>query len=107
MPRRCPMPAGPSITRCGLLVLNFLEDRPASLREAMRVTRPGGTVSAAIWDMRGGFMYARFAWDIAAALDPAAAAERDKLFRTPFLRPGSLEALWMETGFVGVRRASL
>jgi SAM-dependent methyltransferase len=90
-----------------MLVWNFLEDRPASLREAMRVTRPGGTVSAAIWDMRGGFMYARFAWDIAAVLDPAAAAERDKLFRTSFLRPGSLECLWMEIGFVEVRGRSL
>jgi SAM-dependent methyltransferase len=90
-----------------MLVWNFLEDRPASLREAMRVTRPGGTVSAAIWDMRGGFMYARFAWDIAAVLDPAAAAERDKLFRTSFLRPGSLEDSWMETGFVDVRGRSL
>ncbi len=90
-----------------MLVVNFLEDRPACLREAMRVTRPGGTVAAAIWDMRGGFMYARFAWDIAAALDPAAAGERDKLFRTSFLRPGSLEALWRAIGFVEVRAGSL
>ena len=86
-----------------MLVVNFLEDRAASLREARRVTRRGGTVAAAIWDMRGGFMYARFAWDIAAALDADAAAERDKLFRTRFLRPGSLEALWAEVGLVDVR----
>jgi len=90
-----------------LLVVNFLDDRPASLREAMRATRAGGTVAATIWDMRGGFMYARFAWDIAAALDPVAAIERDKLFRTRFLRPGSLEALWKEIGFVDVRGRSL
>ena len=90
-----------------MLVVNFLEDRRASLREAIRVTRAGGTVAAAIWDMRGGFMYARFAWDIAAVLDPAAATERDKLFQTRFLRPGSLEALWTEIGLVEVRSQSL
>jgi SAM-dependent methyltransferase len=90
-----------------MLVVNFLDDRPASVREAMRVTKAGGTVAAAIWDMRGGFMYARFAWDIAAALDPAAAAERDKLFHTRFLRRGSLEALWADVGLVDVRGQSL
>ena len=90
-----------------MLVLNFLDDRPASVREAMRVTRAGGTVAAAIWDMRGGFMYARLAWDTAAVLDPVAATERDKLFRTGFLRPGSLEALWTEMGLAEVRSQSL
>ncbi len=90
-----------------MLVVNFLEDRPASMREAMRVTRAGGTVAAAIWDFRGGFVYTRFAWDIAAALDPVAATERDRLLRTPFLRPGSLEALWAGTGLADVRGQSL
>ncbi len=90
-----------------MLVVNFLEDRQASLREARRVTRAGGTVAAAVWDMRGGFMYARFAWDIAAALDADAAAERDKLFKTRFLRPGSLEALWGDTGLADVQGESL
>jgi SAM-dependent methyltransferase len=90
-----------------MLVVNFLADRHASLREARRVTRAGGTVAATIWDMRGGFMYARFAWDIAAAIDAVAAAERDKLFQTRFLRPGSLEALWAEIGLADVRGQSL
>jgi SAM-dependent methyltransferase len=104
---RLPHASGSFDHALSMLVWNFLEDRSASLREAMRVTRPGGTVSAAIWDMRGGFMYARFAWDIAAVLDPAAAAERDNLFQTSFLRPGSLEGLWMGSGFVEVRSRSL
>jgi len=90
-----------------MLVVNFLDDRPASLHEAIRVTRAGGTVAATIWDMRGGFMYARFAWDIAAALDPVAAIERDRLFKTRFLRPGSLESLWTEVGLTKVRGQSL
>jgi SAM-dependent methyltransferase len=90
-----------------LLVVNFLEDRTACLREAMRVTRAGGTIAAAVWDFRGGFAYTRLAWDIAAALDPIAATERDKLLRTRFLRPGSLETLWTQSGLVDIRCRSL
>ena len=90
-----------------LLVVNFLPARLASIREAMRVTRPGGTVAAAIWDFRGGFMYTRFAWDIAAAMDPASAKERDALLRSPFLRPDGLANLWRDAGLVGIRTVSL
>jgi hypothetical protein len=57
--------------------------------------------------MRGGFMYARFAWGVAAVLDPLAATERDKLYKTRFLRPGSLEALWTESGLIDVRAQPL
>lgn len=90
-----------------LLVVNFLADRQACVREAMRVTRPGGTVAATVWDLRGGFAYSRFAWDIASAQDAAATAERDALFGTPFLRPGSLAALWADAGLADVRSAAL
>ena len=83
-----------------LLVVNFLPARLASIREAMRVTRPGGTVAATIWDMRGGLMYTRFAWDIAAAIDPASAQKRDALLRSPFLRPDGLANLWRDAGLV-------
>jgi SAM-dependent methyltransferase len=90
-----------------LLVVNFLDDRPGSVREAIRVTRPGGTVAATVWDMRGGFVYARLPWDVAAARDPAAAGERDRQLRTRFLRPGSLAALWSDAGLADIRTASL
>lgn len=90
-----------------LLVVNFLGDRQASLREAIRATRAGGTIAAAVWDFRGGFMYSRLAWDIAAVLDPAAALQRDRLLQARFLRPGRLEALWTASGLVDVRAASL
>ena len=90
-----------------LLVVNFVSDRIGAVREARRVVRPGGTVAATIWDFRGGFMYSRFAWDVAAARDPAAAAGRDALLRSPFMRPGSLAALWREAGLTSVREDSL
>jgi hypothetical protein len=57
--------------------------------------------------MRGGFMFARFAWGVAAALDPAAASERDALLGTPLLRPGSLEAQRREAGLADVRATAL
>jgi len=104
---RLPFADGAFDRSISLLVVNFLADRVRCIREAVRVTRPGGTVAATVWDMRGGFMFARFAWDLAAALDPAAARERDELFHTRFLRPGSLEALWHEAGLAEVRGGAL
>ena len=37
------------------LVLNFVPDPDAAVRELARVTRPGGTVAACTWDRDGGF----------------------------------------------------
>src|SRR5690349_20469145 len=60
------------------LVLNFVADPDRAAREMRRVTRPGGTVAAAVWDFRGGLVYQRLFWDTAAAIDPAAGAARDR-----------------------------
>jgi len=90
-----------------LLVVNFVADRIGAVREARRVVRPGGSVAATIWDFRGGFMYSRFAWDTAAARDPAAMPGRDALLRSPLLRPGGLAALWREAGLEAVRDGAL
>jgi ubiquinone/menaquinone biosynthesis C-methylase UbiE len=35
------------------LVINFIPDRPAALKEMHRVTRPGGAVAGYIWDFAG------------------------------------------------------
>ncbi|MGH2841011.1 MAG: class I SAM-dependent methyltransferase, partial [Solirubrobacteraceae bacterium] len=55
------------------LVVNFMSDPPAGVREMQRVTQPGGTVAAAVWDYAGEMALLRRFWDAAVALDPSAA----------------------------------
>jgi SAM-dependent methyltransferase len=55
------------------LVLNFVPDRIAALREMKRLTRPGGTVAFYVWDYPGGGVeFMRAFWTAAVALDPEA-----------------------------------
>lgn len=54
------------------LVLTFVPDLGRALAEAGRVTRPGGTVGAYVWDYAGRMQMIRLFWDAAAELDPAA-----------------------------------
>jgi SAM-dependent methyltransferase len=52
-----------------LLVFNFIPDPAKALAEARRVTRPGGYVSAAVWDYGEGMRMLRVFWDAAVKLD--------------------------------------
>jgi len=54
-----------------LLVMNFILDPAKAAREMVRVTRPGGAVTAAVWDYGDGMEMLRVFWDEAVALDPA------------------------------------
>jgi SAM-dependent methyltransferase len=59
------------------LVVAFMRDADAGVGEMARVTRPGGTVAACMWDIAGGGMtMLRIFWDAARAADPAAQGER-------------------------------
>ena len=85
------------------LVVNFMTDPRAGVREMHRVTRRGGTVAAAVWDYAGEMTLLRRFWDAAVSLDPSA-AERDE-GRMPFCEPGELGGLWRAAGLVEVNVA--
>ncbi len=85
-----------------MLVLQFIPEPERAVSELRRVTRPGGTVAAATWDSRGGFVWFRMFWDTAAMLDPAAIERRAKTCARPMARPGDLERAWKAAGLTDV-----
>ena len=88
-----------------LLVVNFIPDRERALKEMVRVTKPGGIVSAAVWDYGEGMQMLRVFWDEAVRLD-AAAATRDEA-HMPLCKKGELAAAWRRAGLYDVRETSL
>jgi len=86
------------------LVVNFMTDARAGVREMRRVTRPGGTVVAAVWDYAGEMTLLRRFWDAAVSLDPSA-ADRDEGRCMPFCTPDELGDLWRAAGLAEVHVA--
>ena len=86
------------------LVLNFLPDADAGLREMCRVTRPGGTVAACTWDYRGRMQMLRTFWDAAMTLDPHAPGEQTTM---PFCSQDELVAAWQSHGLRDISSADL
>jgi ubiquinone/menaquinone biosynthesis C-methylase UbiE len=59
------------------LVLGFMTDPDRGVREMARVTRPGGTVAACMWDTTaGGMTMLRLFWTAVRRLDPGVEGER-------------------------------
>ncbi len=90
-----------------LLALNFVSQPTQAVREMVRVTRPGGTVAAAVWDFAGGLTYQRLFWDTAAARDPEAATARARHYAAALTWPGELEAAFRSAAARDVIAASL
>jgi SAM-dependent methyltransferase len=86
------------------LVVNFLADPEAGVREMRRVTRPGGVVAACVWDYSGGMGMLRVFWDSALELDPAAPDEGATM---RFCRVGELAELWRRFGLGEVKDGAL
>jgi SAM-dependent methyltransferase len=86
------------------LVLNFVGDPIAALREMRRVTARGGMLVAAVWDFRGGLVYQRMFWDTAAGIDAGAAVTRDKLFSGALALPEGLTRLFEGAGLDRIER---
>ena len=76
-----------------MLALQFTPDIGLAVREMRRVTRPGGTVAAATWDTRGGFVAFRIIFDAAAMLDPRGHAVRARAYTRLLSRPASWHML--------------
>jgi SAM-dependent methyltransferase len=88
------------------LVLNFLDDAPAAVREMARVTRPGGLIAACVWDYSGEMHLLRAFWDAALEVKPAAASEHDEA-RMRWAREGELGELWRSVGLLRIRSTQL
>jgi SAM-dependent methyltransferase len=79
------------------LVLNFVPEPEKALSEMVRVTRPGRTVAAYVWDYAEGMELMRHFWDAAGALDPRA-QELDEGRRFPLCKPEPLTDLFQTAG---------
>ena len=88
-----------------LLVVNFIPDARRAVGEMARVTRPKGTVAAAVWDYGEGMEMLRVFWDEAIALRPVNDQKDER--HMPFCRRGELAALWRAAGLQDVAEEAL
>lgn len=86
------------------LVIAFMQDADRGVREMARVTRPGGTVAACMWDIPGGgmTMLSTF-WRAAHEIDPTAEGERMR----PGVTPGDLADRFRRAGLEDVVEGTL
>jgi SAM-dependent methyltransferase len=85
------------------LVINFMRDPAAGVREMARVTRPGGIVASCVWDYAGQMTMLRAFWDAAREVDPERGAAPDEGVVMRWCREGELAELWREAGLGSVR----
>ena len=102
-----PFPDGSFDAALCQLVVNFMADAEAGVREMARVVRPGGAVAACVWDYAGGMTMLRAFWDAAREVDLEGASRADEGVVMPWCREGDLEALWRTAGLRDVRGATL
>jgi ubiquinone/menaquinone biosynthesis C-methylase UbiE len=86
------------------LVLHFVSDPDAAASELMRVVRPGGQVSACVWDFDDGMELLRCFWDAALEVDPAAPDEAGTM---RFGRAGEIAQLFESAGMDEVAETTL
>lgn len=85
------------------LVVHFMPEPVAGLREMARATRHGGVVAACVWDYGGGQGPLGPFWDVARELDPVVTDES----RLPGAREGHLVELFEASGLRQVSQAAL
>jgi ubiquinone/menaquinone biosynthesis C-methylase UbiE len=71
-----PWPAAHFDAALSSLVIGFMHDPGQGIKEMARVTRPGGTVAACMWDIaNGGMTMLAIFWTAARQVEPAAPGE--------------------------------
>ena len=98
-----PFPDGTFDATLAQLVVHFMTDPVAGLREMGRVTRPGGVVAACVWDHAGGRGPVAPFWRAARELDPDADDESD----LAGAREGALARLCEQAGLGPARAGTL
>jgi SAM-dependent methyltransferase len=98
-----PFPDGAFDAAMAQLVVHFMADPVAGLREMSRVTRPGGVVSACVWDHAGGHGPLTAFWSAVRELDPAAGDESG----LAGVREGHLAGLFEQAGLGGTQVTTL
>ncbi len=79
------------------LVLNFVPDQLAALKEMIRVSTNRAIIGAYVWDYAEKMELMRYFWDAAVALD-LEAATFDESARFPLCHPDALRALFARAG---------
>ncbi len=97
-----PYPDGAFDHAVSMLALQFVPRTNVAVREMRRVTCSGGTVAAATWDTRGGFVAQRMIFDTAAMLDHAGCEARAAAYTRPMSLPGDLARVWLDAGLTDV-----
>ncbi|MFQ5684197.1 MAG: class I SAM-dependent methyltransferase [Candidatus Binatia bacterium] len=82
------------------LTLDYIPEAPKAVGEMLRVTRPGGTVAACMWDRGGGMELQRIFWKTAVVLDPAAGPLADR--HRSYGHREKLVDLWVSSGLQSV-----
>lgn len=90
-----------------MLVLNFIPDSHRAAAEMVRVTRSGGIVAAAVWDLRGGLPSFRMFWDTACVLDPEACDAREHYYTGPLIRRGELASMCSGLGLDAIEQTEI
>jgi SAM-dependent methyltransferase len=85
------------------LVVHFMRDPVRGLGEMRRVTRPGGTVAACVWDHAGDRGPLSVFWSAVRAVDPGASDESD----LAGAREGDLTRLFGAAGLTAVEGSTL
>jgi len=103
--QQLPFPDASFDTTLSLLVINFIPDPARAVTEMKRVTKPGGTIAAAVWDYGEAMQMLRVFWDEAVAVDPSIEPRDER--HMPLVRAGELGALWKQQGLDDVHEAPL